>query len=133
MIGAGEGSSRVYIDTTNGNNDNTLAEVAGKSSSSSPAIGLYSPILHGREQLPKSLAIEFTGGTPCDIVNLTRSTTVYIYCGHSNGIIDIVEEKTCHYNIKVHSNLVCSYEHLSPNKVEYVQLDMNAEIIPPLI
>jgi len=131
MVGAGEGSSRVYIDTTNGNNDKTLAELAGKSSS--PAIGLYSPILHGREQLPKSLAIEFTGGTPCDIVNLTRSTTVYIYCGQSNGIIDIVEEKTCHYNIKVHSNLVCNYEHLSPNKVEYVQLDINAEIIPPLI
>ena len=133
MIGIGEGSSRVNINEMNNNNEQELANLLGKSTSSSPAIGLYSPILHGKEQLPKSLAIEFTGGTPCDIVNLSRSTTVYIYCGQTHGIIDIVEERTCHYNIKVHSSLVCKYEHLSPSKIEYVQIDIKPEIIPPLI
>jgi len=133
LIGVGEGSSRVYGETIEKSNDRELADMTGKTSKFPINIGLYSPILHGREQLPKSLAIEFTGGTPCDVVNLSRSTTVYIYCGQSHSIIDIVEEKTCHYSIKVHSNLVCNYENLSQVKVQYVQMDIKPEIIPPLI
>lgn len=59
---------------------------------------------------PRALSFEYTGGTPCDIVDNTyRAATVEIQCGAADGIIDIVEDRTCHYLVRAQSSVLCGH------------------------
>jgi hypothetical protein len=87
-------------------------------------LGITSPVLLGRSKKPNSLKLEFIDdGTPCDLINLTRSSTVEIICGEVDKIIDIHEDKTCHYHIIVHSKLACNYKDLQPIKDNIHRVD----------
>lgn len=43
--------------------------------------GLLSPLLLNKNRDPVYLSLPFTNGTPCDLDNVNRSTTLDIYCG----------------------------------------------------
>jgi len=61
---------------------------------------------------PRALMLTFEGGTPCDIENTQRSSLVEVSCGPggNDAIAEIVEDRTCHYHIKVHSRRLCDLE-----------------------
>ena len=73
-------------------------------------VGMITAVLQ-RSYRPKKLMLHFEDGTPCDIEDVSRSATVEILCGGGvDAITDIVEDRTCHYQIKVHSALICDFE-----------------------
>ncbi len=68
---------------------------------------------------PSSLKIEFVNGTVCDIDNkegeyLKRATTLELSCGIVDEIIDVQEDKTCHYHVKVSLVSLCNYPDFKP-------------------
>jgi len=73
--------------------------------------GLPSSVLQ-KAYSPRSLILTFEGGTPCDIENTQRSSVVEVSCGPGGNdvIAEIVEDRTCHYHIKVHSRRLCELE-----------------------
>ena len=76
-------------------NDAMPASVLAKSSNTSPL----------------ALSLEFTEGTPCDIVSgLVRSSTIEVACGAKDGIVDILEDRTCHYLVRVQSVALCNHK-----------------------
>eukprot|EP00596_Hydrurales_sp_CCMP1899_P005544 CAMPEP_0119051236 /NCGR_PEP_ID=MMETSP1177-20130426/72918_1 /TAXON_ID=2985 /ORGANISM="Ochromonas sp, Strain CCMP1899" /LENGTH=413 /DNA_ID=CAMNT_0007030369 /DNA_START=378 /DNA_END=1619 /DNA_ORIENTATION=- len=110
---AGKGGKRSLTSET----DTTLADMG---------LGLPSAVLlrNGVTEV-RSLKLQFEEGTPCDIVEGTmRGSTVEIFCGPRDGIIDIIEDRTCHYHIKVHSLLACANPLLAPkNKKAALHVD----------
>lgn len=69
-----------------------------------------------KDDSPKFLSLEFKNGTACDIESLNRSTTVQIHCGMREVIMDILEDRTCHYTIKVSTPLLCLHAAFAPAK-----------------
>lgn len=90
--------------------------------------GLVAPNLHrlGAGQPPMYLALEFTGGTSCDLNDaINRSTTVEIRCGSSNDITaPILEDTTCHYRIQISLVAFCAIPQFRQRKVTGVQVDI---------
>ena len=79
--------------------------------------GLPLPNLTGKlTQELRSLKLEFDNGTLCDLRNTSRSSTVDISCGPKDMIISIMEDKTCHYLIKVQLAVVCKLPSFAPKK-----------------
>jgi hypothetical protein len=70
----------------------------------------------GKDDAPKFLSLDFKNGTACDIESLNRSTTVQIHCGARELIMDILEDRTCHYTIKVSTPLLCLHAAFAPTK-----------------
>ena len=84
------------------------------------------------KKLQKSLTLEFDQGTPCDLnlppqhnnrqhnnnhhnlQHTNRSVTVSIFCGRPGGVLDILEDRTCHYIINVHVPVLCEYSEFLP-------------------
>ena len=59
---------------------------------------------------PLALSLTFEGGTPCDILsNVTRSSTVEVSCGPRDELIDVLEDSTCHYLVRVNSAALCGH------------------------
>ena len=62
----------------------------------------------------------YSGGTPCDLnEGKPRLTTVKIFCnpnGETFAIRDITETKTCVYEMKIFSNLLCKDPSFAPAK-----------------
>jgi hypothetical protein len=73
--------------------------------------GLPSSVLQ-RKYKPKTLVLSYEGGTPCDIENIQRASVVEVTCSPNgaDSIVDIIEDRTCHYLIKVHSALLCELD-----------------------
>ena len=66
-----------------------------------------------------TVQFELTDGTSCDLKNLSRASTVELLCGKQLGykaveIIDIMEDSTCHYLIKVNVPDLCLIELFAP-------------------
>ena len=53
--------------------------------------------------------LEYVGGTPCDLTNTPRSTTVQFKCGPNDAILSIVEDHTCHYRVVVTTSYLCKH------------------------
>jgi len=53
------------------------------------------------------VSFNYTDGTPCDLDNTVRGSTVLLYCGLKNSIVSIAEDYSCHYLLKVELNLLC--------------------------
>jgi len=91
-------------------------------------VGMPTAVLQ-RSHRPQTLKLHFEDGTPCDIEDVKRSATVEILCGTDlDAITDIVEDRTCHYHIKVNSALICDLEGfakptLKNELVEFVPLE----------
>jgi hypothetical protein len=78
---------------------------------------------HSYQPKLPSLHLEFTDGSDCDIIeNVRRSSTVEITCGDRDFIEDIIEDRTCHYVIKMISKLICRVDGFSPPKKEVSEL-----------
>ena len=76
-----------------------------------------------------SVMIEYFGGTVCDIPenlvdydSVSRSTTVEIFCGKSDQIIEIQEDRTCHYYIKISSTVLCLLPGYVPKEAKYKKI-----------
>lgn len=78
--------------------------------------GLLSPIFLSRRADPLHLTLTFTNGTPCDLDNLNRTTHVDISCGPTSRIVQVIEEQTCEYRIKVDLKLACNLPGFVPQK-----------------
>jgi hypothetical protein len=78
---------------------------------------------------PKSLKLEFEGGTPCDLEEVNRSTTVEISCGAKDTIIDIIEDRTCHYYFKVQTPSLCKHPAFQPKKNKMLRMSFSPD--PP--
>ena len=61
---------------------------------------------------PRALVFTFEGGSPCDIENVKRSSMVEVTCSPSgrDAIASVVEDRTCHYFIAIHSAKLCQLE-----------------------
>lgn len=53
--------------------------------------------------------MEYQEGTPCDLVNTPRSTTIQYICGNMDSIVSIVEDRTCHYHLVISSLHLCKH------------------------
>eukprot|EP00603_Paraphysomonas_imperforata_P003268 CAMPEP_0114421152 /NCGR_PEP_ID=MMETSP0103-20121206/4927_1 /TAXON_ID=37642 ORGANISM="Paraphysomonas imperforata, Strain PA2" /NCGR_SAMPLE_ID=MMETSP0103 /ASSEMBLY_ACC=CAM_ASM_000201 /LENGTH=455 /DNA_ID=CAMNT_0001589657 /DNA_START=250 /DNA_END=1617 /DNA_ORIENTATION=+ len=74
---------------------------------------------HSAQPKLPALHLEFTDGSECDIIeNVRRGSTVEVSCGDRDFIEDIIEDRTCHYVIKMTSKLLCRVEGFSPPKKE---------------
>ena len=69
-----------------------------------------------------SLHLEFTHGEECDIEDVQRGGTVEVSCGDQDGIGDIIEDRTCHYVIKMTSKLMCRVDGFSPPKKQITEI-----------
>lgn len=49
------------------------------------------------------MRFEYVNGTICELTGLPRSTTIEITCGAKDEFLDIVEDHTCHYVVRVSS------------------------------
>ena len=72
------------------------------------AVGIHANINACSAQ-PSILELEFSGGTPCPLTNSQRGTTVNILCGHSDAIVSIVEDFTCHYKVTITTPTLCKH------------------------
>lgn len=88
-----------------------------------------------------SIQLEYTQGTPCEVVDGEigqvfdrRSTTVEITCGRIDSILEIREDRTCHYYIKVSSAALCNYDGFAPNDTKYSRVSFypNSPIDPDI-
>lgn len=86
----------------------------------------------GRDGSPEVLTLEFENGTPCDIESLNRSTSVQIQCGARELIVDILEDRTCHYTIKVSTPLLCLHAAFAPAKQEVERFVITPLNPPPV-
>jgi hypothetical protein len=59
-----------------------------------------------------------------NIESTPRAATVDIYCGDSDAILSILEDHTCHYNVKISSTLMCKHPEFSPPQREVVRLSL---------
>lgn len=82
--------------------------------------------------LPPSLQLEYEDGTPCEVaeqdydVNLKldkRSSTVEIICGRSDSILEVREDRTCHYHIKITSRQLCKCPGFAPDDLQYSKVN----------
>lgn len=109
--------------------------VPGGAESSSPFFGVVRG-LGGAGSLgtfQPSLRVEFSGGSPCDLLaNATRGTTVEVTCGLRDEITDVVEDRTCHYLLKVTSRHLCRSQIFAPQKREVVQLGITKTASGPV-
>ena len=78
--------------------------------------------VHTSQPKTPSLHLEFSDGAACDIEDVKRGTTVEISCGDRDAIEDIIEDRTCHYVIKISSRLICRVDGFSPPKKEVVDI-----------
>ena len=51
-----------------------------------------------------------------------RATTVEIVCGSVDAVLDIREDRTCHYHIKVSSVRLCKCADFAPNAAQYKRI-----------
>eukprot|EP01039_Chlorochromonas_danica_P010604 gene10604-11750_t len=84
--------------------------------------GLLSPLLLNKNRDPIYLSLPFTNGTPCDLDNVNRSTTLDIFCGTQNQILQVIEERTCAYRIKVELKVACQLPGFLPEKEKVTTL-----------
>jgi len=94
------------------------------------------------ELLP-SLQLEYYDGTPCQVaeqdfdVNLKldkRSTTVELVCGRTDIVLEVREDRTCHYHIKVASKQLCRCHGFAPDNLLYSKVHFYPSTpIDPLI
>ena len=72
-----------------------------------------------------SLQLEYSDGTECDIEELKRSTTVELFCSTSgkDEIVNIVEDRTCHYHMQVGIVALCAASQFEPAITKSVILD----------
>ena len=77
----------------------------------------------GKVAGPKAVILEFIGGTRCDIEAIDRGSTVHISCGPRDAIIDVVEYRTCHYNIKVTSPSICQLSDFAVTKQTFERIE----------
>ena len=80
-----------------------------------------------------SLQIEYFEGTPCKVadegfdINLKldkRSTTVEILCSRTDGILEVREDRTCHYNIKIGSKEICNCPGFAADELHYTRVSL---------
>lgn len=114
-----------------GRRESTTIPGGAQAASSSPFFGLVRG-LGGAGTLANfqpSLRIEFSGGSPCDLLaNATRGTTVEVMCGLRDEITDVVEDRTCHYLLRVTSRHLCRSKIFAPLKREVVQLSISKTV-----
>lgn len=54
--------------------------------------------------------LEYADGTECDLTQgLRRATTVRLYCGDDNALVNVFEDRTCHYVFSVHTPALCQH------------------------
>lgn len=58
------------------------------------------------------IGLQFTRGTTCDLTGVLRSSTVFLKCGKSKRVVEVVEDRTCHYRVVALSPLLCRCEFL---------------------
>jgi hypothetical protein len=75
---------------------------------------------------PRLLKLEFEGGTPCDLVHINRSTTVEIKCGKEDILVDIVEDRTCHYYFRVEMTALCKHPEFAPQEEKLMRVSFGA-------
>mmetsp|Transcript_3828 Transcript_3828/g.14916 ORF Transcript_3828/g.14916 Transcript_3828/m.14916 type:complete len:465 (-) Transcript_3828:1564-2958(-) len=72
--------------------------------------GNIAPVYTGHnEDGEMAFQLEFDGGTPCDVSSLERSTTVEFVCGDRNELESVVEDRTCHYRMRVANTELCRH------------------------
>ena len=83
-------------------------------------VGMPSNIIMGRKKKPDALVLQFTNGTVCDIKNgVQRTASVFLYCGEKEMIAEIIESRTCHYDVVVYVNEICRYPAMTPKVSTY--------------
>ena len=78
----------------------------------------------GKAAGPRAIVLEFENGTKCDIESMDRSTSVHISCGARDAIIDVVEDRTCHYNVKVTSPVICLLTDFAPRRQKFIRVEL---------
>ena len=56
-----------------------------------------------------SLEVEYTDGTPCDLTETPRRSTLQFVCGATDKIESIVEDYTCHYKVVITTPHLCKH------------------------
>ena len=83
-------------------------------------VGMPSSILLGRKNKPDALVLHLGNGTICDIKNgVQRTSNVHLYCGARDLISEVVETRTCHYDVVVYINELCRHPGLTPRVSDY--------------
>jgi len=83
------------------------------------SFGLVSPLFRqssNAHHKPNHLALEFSDGTACDLQQLNRSIVIEMYCGVNNVILQIREDSTCRYRMKVELTALCALPGFAPVK-----------------
>lgn len=64
------------------------------------------------------LTLSFTDGTPCDLLNIPRSSKVHLRCGTHDRIISVTETSTCKYEIEAELLVLCGFPSFKPLDIE---------------
>ena len=104
---------------TTSNNNNNMNSISEET-----LLELFVPASASLSGKP-SLQLEYSDGTECDIEDLKRSTTVELFCSTSgkDEIVNIVEDRTCHYHMQVGIAALCSVPKFEPIITKSVILD----------
>ena len=73
------------------------------------------------------MRIEYVNGTECDLKDTFRATSLELACGPQDGILEVIEDKTCHYRMRVSLKTLCQLPSFVVEEKKYTQLDLLAD------
>lgn len=102
--------------------DQILFDTPSSSSSNIP--------LPSYPHLNNQLSFSFTNGTPCDLLDIPRSSIVHLRCGSHDRVLSVTETSTCKYEIEVELLTLCGFPSFKPldikdsTKIVFSDLDL---------
>ncbi len=69
------------------------------------------PITTQGDADPTHFAMEYTGGTECDLTGRQRSSTVVFVCGDAgtDQFVSVKEDRSCHYRVVIATPRLCRH------------------------